>query len=436
MISSRILALTIAVAALLAGTAKNIAGVKKWQIATVTTKDATPLEHDCRRPMAAGYYDTAANKTFVCFTGDKMVPQVAAYDHTHDKWSTPVSVNMHPPTDDDHDYAHIFPLGDGRVGLTSSDHNRKLYFAKSENPGSIKGNWSVAEVRSNLRATYPMPMTSSDGTLYIMYRESGKLSDYRPINWVHSTDNGNSWSKPTPTIDFKNARADNLNEIYLGGMSYDSDHPHESLGEGYHGSWTIAGGGPGTHDHDDYHKNMYYAFFHMSNAHWYAADGTDLGGNIDNTEAEKYAKVFDSGELKGNKERGQTRDIGYTSKAVMDGDGKPVVAFQNGKTNSIDIGRWNGTEWIVTTPPIFKNSRALRDLANVQGKVLILKDHGNGCRVVKLHADGAWKNMAQYHPPLNANDNYFIDNANPEVFILPIKDTANGAVYSVAKCSH
>jgi len=411
------------------------ADVAEWTTTTITTDAETPLAPDVRRIMSAGYYDASVDQTFISFTGADTVPHVAAYDHAGGFWSNPVAVPMHTSTDDNHDYSHIFKLGDGRVGLTTSDHNNALYFAKSENPGSIGGTWDVQEVGSGLDATYPMPMVSrNDGSVSILYRETKSPTDYRPINIVRSEDNGQTWSAPAPAIDYNNSRADYMNEIYLGAMSYQADHPSATLGEGYHGTWTLAGGGGPDygHKHDRFHKNMYYAFFSLTDQQWYAADGTNLGTNITDNDAETYAKVFDSGALEGNRDLGQQPDVGYTSKAVLDADGNPLVAFQNGKTNSIDIGRWDGSQWNVSTPTTFENTRALKDLINVDGKVWLMEDEGNGARVVELQDDGSWQDVAQFTAPTNANDIYFIEDGQADAFALAIRDRDGGGVYSVS----
>jgi hypothetical protein len=419
-------------------TASAVAEVPEWYVSTVTTDAETPLAHDVRRIMAAGYYDATADQTFISFTGANMVPHVAAYDHAAFTWGNPVSVSMHPATTDNHDYSHIFQLPDGRVGLTSSDHNAALYFAKSQGPHSIAGNWTSIEIGSGLDATYPMPMVSqSTGAISILFRQTKSPTDYRPIMRVTSTDNGDTWSSPVSAIDYgSDLRDDYMNEIYLGAMTYVADHPSATLGEGYMGTWTLAGGGGSAYGplHDRFHKNMYYAFYQFADQSWYAADGTNLGTNITDLEAESSALVFDSGALEGRRDLSQVQDIGYTSKAVLDADGNPLVAFQNGKTNSIDIGRWDPdlAQWNVSTPATFEGTRSLRDLANINGKVWLMEDEGNGSRVVELQADGSWTDIATFSPPVNTSDNYFIDNGQPEALILAILDADGGGVYSVS----
>ena len=400
----------------------SVNALPEWDVTTVTT-DSSLLANDVRRAMSAGLFDASVNKTFMCFTGAGMAPMIAAFDHDLKRWGDPVRIPIPDSSTDNHDYPHLFQSADGRLHITYSRHNISLWIASSENPHSIGGSWNVREIGSNLKATYPMPVKASDGTLYILYRVTLSPTDYRPIRWVKSTDNGQTWSNPTPSIDYNASRSDNMNEIYLGQLNYEPDHP---FGEGYGASWTLAGGGSTRNDHDDYHKNMYYAFFRVSDAHWLSAAGTDLGTNIDDSEAEAHCLVFDSGALVGNRELGEVQDIGYGSSAVSFPDsGHPVVVFTNGKTKSIDVGVWNGASWDVSAA--FAGTRGYKDFNRIDGKLWMLKDNGNGAEVNEF--DGStWTPVATFSPPLNT-ETIFIDDANPEVLVFAARDTE--AIYSV-----
>lgn len=274
------------VAGVVLGAAAALQGctTRGWNVTTLTS-DAAALAEDYRRPMSVGLYDAAVNKTFICYTGAGMVPMVAAYDHGSGRWGDSLAVSIPDRSTDPHDYPHIFMSADGHLHITYSRHNESLWISTSEYPHSIEGAWNTREIGSRLKATYPMPIKGADGTIYILYRATLTPTDYRPIKWVKSSDNGATWSDPVSSIDYHNSRSDHMNEIYLGQMGYEPGHP--LFGEGYSTSWTLAGGGPHRNDHDDYHKNMYYAFFSMSNAHWRAANGMDLGLNIDDAEAER-----------------------------------------------------------------------------------------------------------------------------------------------------
>jgi hypothetical protein len=400
----------------------------EWEVTTVTT-DSSLLAHDARRAMSVGFFDASVNKTFMCFTGSQMGLMITAFDHDLKRWGALINIPTPDSSSDFHDYSHLFQSADGHLHLTYSRHNESLWIASSENPNSIEGNWNVREIGSDLKATYPMPIKASDGTLYIHYRVTLSPDDYRPMKWVKSADNGQTWSAPTSCIDYGNSRADNMNEIYLGQMNYEPDHP---FGEGYGTSWTLAGGGPTRNNHDDYHKDMYYAFFRVSDAHWLSAAGFDLGINITDSEAQEHCLVFNSGELGGNRELGEVQAIGYGSSAVsLPGSGYPVVVFTNGKTDSIDVGVWNGTNWDVSTA--FADTRGYRDFNRINGKLWMLKNTDNGNEREVVEFDGSswppvWTPVATYTPPL-PTEAIFIDDANPEVLIFVANDTQ--AIYSV-----
>ena len=105
-------------------------------------------------------------------------------------------------------------------------------------------------------------------------------TDFRPIKYVRSTDNGKTWvSSATLTGEKWNIapidRPDNMNEIYIGQMRLEPANRHHR--ERIAISYTLAGGGPEGHLHDRYHKNMYYCTFNPRNQHFYSVDGKDLG---------------------------------------------------------------------------------------------------------------------------------------------------------------
>jgi len=383
------------------------------------------VAHDCRRPMAVGLYDKQADKTFVCWPGAGMAPQVAAYDHGRRTWGKPVGIDA-GRSNDDHDYPHLVVSADGHVHVVYSRHNRSLWIATSPKPRTVQGRWNVREIGRGLKATYPMPITASDGAITILYRKTVE-TDYRPIMRVRSADNGRTWSAPRPCIDHGSTRrGDHLDEIYIGAMTREPKHPR--FAEGYNCSWTIAGGGPDRHKHDDYHKNMYYAFFRAADARWRAADGTDLGAHIDNTEAETHCKVYDSGRLERNRAAGSGVDIGYISKAWCDADGRPVVLFENHKAHCLSIGRWTGRRWAVTTPAALKRTRGFFDFARIRGTLLILTGDGRSVRIVACR-DAGWKTVATYRPPQRVRDNFFIDNPRPAAFIFA--SSTAGSLWSV-----
>ena len=343
----------------------------------------------CRRPMATGVYDAKTQKVYACWSGPSMQPQVAAIDPSSGKVLQVKALKIPDKSQDFHDYPHIIQSADGVLHVFYSRHNRSLFQITAPSPNTIDGEWTAREIGSGLRATYPMPISDSKGTMYVFYRVT-KGGDYRPMAYVKSTDNGNTWSKPVKAIDHeKTRRKDHLDEIYIGALTPASP---KGLGEVFHCTWTIAGGGPERHDHDDYHKNVYHAYFRPSDGHWLSADGTDLGSLIDDTVAEKHCKVFDSGALYGIKRKREPMDIGYITKAVSGPDGHPIVLFQDGKRKSVAMGRWTGTEWSVSAPEgLNKHQRFMDVYVGPDGKQLFVMLPAKAGTIETLVSTGDYK---------------------------------------------
>ena len=385
----------------------------------------------CRRPMAVGLFDEKAGErggTFVCWSGPRMQPQVAAFDHATATWGEPRGLDVGGGSSDFHDYPHLVQGRDGRLHVFYSRHNRALYHLAAPEPHSIDGAWTHREIGRRLRATYPMPVVSDDGTLFVFYRIT-RGEDELPLAYVVSGDGGETWSDPAPAIDHADTRReDHLDEIYAGSLTPGR---HPRLGAGAHIAWTLAGGGPERHDHDDYHKNVYHAFFRFADRRWYAADETDLGESIDAREADGRCLVFDSAPLEHKRGGGAYRqDIGYTPEAAPLPDGRVAVVFGDGKRERIGVAVWTGQAWRVTYPDELGDRRDFEDLTvDADGTLRLLlraggdaEARGGSDRVaVYTSADAgtAWTLHARTAPtdrPINRA--YFIDRARPEASLL------------------
>ena len=195
-------------------------------------------------------------------------------------------------------------------------------------------------------ASYPMPVVADNGVMYLFYRETSQyvsrsdLTDDRPLKLLNSTDSGATWTDLGYVI--RTDRIDNLDEIYVGQIRH--EHAQGSVPEQFLVVWTIAGGGPGNHAHDVYHRNMYYASFRPSTQHFYSADGTDLGTSIDTGEAETRCKVYDTGSPSG-------LDVSYMNLVHADDDGKPIVVWNWSAADRAKASKWTGSSWRTTDVP-------------------------------------------------------------------------------------
>jgi hypothetical protein len=269
--------------------------------AQVMTPSTAVAARTDRRPVAGGVYDAAAGKTFISWGGQYEDNYVQAYDHRRRTWSAPVRVAG--GDSDSHNYPTMVQAADGHLLVFRGLHNKELWVARSPQPHSIEGTWSDLQIPAGLGATYPMPVRTADGTLFVFIRETagdfdpGYPTDTRPMKYVRSTDNGLTWQSSASLTGDRWAiaplgRADNMNEVYVGQLRYEPATllHRERIGIVY----TLAGGGPEGHLHDRYHRNIYYADFTPSDLHFHAADGHDLGTTVDDADQEAHLKVVDT----------------------------------------------------------------------------------------------------------------------------------------------
>jgi hypothetical protein len=265
---------------------------------TVMTPATAVAARTDRRPVAGGLYDAVAQQTFISWGGQFEDNYVQAYDHRTRTWSAPVRVAG--GDNDSHNYPTMVQADDGHLLVFRGLHNRELWVARSPRPHSIAGEWTDTIIPAGLGATYPMPVKTADGTLFVFIRETAGdfdpafPTDTRPMKYVRSTDDGRTWQSSAALTGERWAiaplnRPDNMNEIYIGQLRYEPATPlhPERIGIVY----TLAGGGPEGHLHDRYHRNVYYASFTPKDLRFHAATGRDLGTSIDDPEQERFLKV-------------------------------------------------------------------------------------------------------------------------------------------------
>ncbi|MFD9734288.1 BNR-4 repeat-containing protein [Umezawaea sp. NPDC059074] len=264
------------------------------EFTTTTTATSVAARSD-RRPVAGGLYDAVAKKTFVSWAGQFEDNYAQSFDHRTNQWSTPVKYA--DGDSDSHNYPTLVQAKDGHLLSFRGRHNVELVLNRAPEAHSSEGVWSE-RVISKDAATYPMPFVTADGTIFVFFRETSHdlvpaiPTDTRPMQYVVSKDNGQTWKTSQELTGNKFAlgsdtRTDNMNETYFGQIRQEPDGRVRIV-------YTLAGGGPEGHLHDRYHRNIYYTWFNPKNLHFYSASGRDLGTQVDDADQEKYLKVIET----------------------------------------------------------------------------------------------------------------------------------------------
>jgi hypothetical protein len=299
-----------------------------------------------RRPVAGGVYDSATDTTFICWAGQHEDGYVQAFDHTTGIWSPPVRVI--PGHGNSHNYPTILQASDGHVLLFAARHNTSLVLARSPRPHSVEGEWQVRTIEEAVAATYPMPYRASNGELFVFYRQTTCTldprmpPDTRPILFVRSGDNGRTWQNSAQLTGEPYAigsvdHPGNLNEIYLGQLRRRPD-----AADQVDLVWTLAGGGPGQHRHDYFHKDIQHAVFDPATLTFADASGQALGSRLDRELQERHCKVAATS---------LARPGGRMTPSYIQLVGtcpSPFVvwrSFAKDVTTHVHVSAWTGEQW-------------------------------------------------------------------------------------------
>jgi len=372
-----------------------------------------------RRPVAVGFYDAGVNKTFVSWMGSGGSALVKAYDHATKTWS-PDKVAGKGTFSDSHNYPAMIRGKDNRLYIFYGCHNSPMQMAVSADPLSIDGTWKNGSVGAAPAASYPAPIITSDGTMYVfirLTRMKNGATDDRPFALVKSTDNGATWTKQTIIDNYP--RNDNLTEIYNGKISYEPAHGGGKAK--IHIAWTLAGGGSaGHHEHDAFTRNIYYAYLDPSNDHLYSIKGEDLGTTVDDQESETKARVLDTGCSNCAHQTGYQISVNYLD------DGSPLILFghyQNGLTSV----RWDGNAWAtkVVTPGLGEP----REINKIGPRSFqAMRTTGNTCLVYRTVDGGAtWAMEATVTAPHPVGRCHVITNAHPDVKLFMEQNPDSGS---------
>jgi hypothetical protein len=376
-----------------------------------------------RRPMPVGFYDASVNKTFVSWMGPGSNALVKAYDHATATWSPDKVVGKSPDVDS-HNYPTMIRGKDNRLYIFYGCHNTPLRMAVSPDPLSIDGTWKDGNVAAAPDASYPAPLITSDGTMYVfirLTRQKNGHTDDRPFALIKSTDNGQTWTRQLIIDPYP--RADNLTEIYNGKISYQP--ARGDVKARIHIAWTLAGGGPGKHEHDAFTRNIYYAYLDPATDHLYDIGGRDLGTTIDDAEAEMSCKALDTGCSNCAHQTGYQISVSYND------DSSPLILFGH-YMNGLTAVRRQAAGW--ATKVVATDTGEPRDINRIgPGAFQAFRSAGNTC-VVHRTTDGGetWRLETTITAPHPVGRCHVIDNHHPDVKLFMEQNTIGGGT-STAK---
>jgi hypothetical protein len=301
-----------------------------------------------RRPLAGGVHDRAVKTTFISWSGQFADTYVQAYDHAAGTWSAPK--RLAGGESDSHNYPTMVQAADGHLLIVRGMHNSRTVVSRSPRPHSLEGDWTHTEVPEGDAASYPMPIVLKDGTLIVFYRETTREidpsapSDFRPIKYILSRDDGRTWQGSEeltgqPFALGSTSRADHMDEIYIGQARYDR------RANRIHLVYTLAGGGPGQHVHDHFHRNIYHASFDPETLTFSSAAGRDLGTQVDDAEQERYLEVVETPLVRpaSLKSPDYIQQVGW-----LPGGAPFVLWFEFDETGTAlnRLAVWNGRRWV------------------------------------------------------------------------------------------
>jgi hypothetical protein len=371
-----------------------------------------------RRPIPVGFYDATANKTFVSWMGPGSDAIVKAFDHVSKTWSAD-KIAGNATFADKHNYPALIKGKDNRLYMFYGCHNTPLRMAVSPGPLSIDGAWTDGNIGAAPDASYPAPIITSEGTMYVfirLTRQQNGHSDDRPFALIKSTDSGKTWTKQMVIDPYP--RPDNLTEIYNGKITYQPAQGAQKAR--IHLAWTLAGGGPGSHQHDAFTRNVYYAYLDPTNDHLYDIKGTDLGTSIDNNEGETKCKALDTGCSNCDHQAGYQVSVNYND------DATPVILFTHSGKGLTTV-RWDGNAW--TSNLVTSMAGEPRDIFKFGARSFqAFRTAGNTCQVFRTTDGGAtWRQEATVTAPHAVGRCHVIENHHPDVKLFMEQSPAEGA---------
>ncbi len=264
---------------------------------TASTRNAFARIQRGGRPYAAfySYYICphaveGGGKVFCAYQDGEGRPIAMAYDPAAKTWAGPIRASDHGLGRDTHGNPSICVDRRGRIHLFFGCHGRAMWHVRTARPYDITAWEKIAHPTD--RATYPEIMRMADGRLLLFYRAGGHVL---PWSMRTSNDDGQTWSQAEKIIEMRLVPRDPKAAAYcafLPGAAYRTVHCFfvykDDNPRGNRRKYL------GLHE-AVYRYNVYY-IHRDAEGKWLGADGSKLKLPLSKAEADRHARVHDTGQ--------------------------------------------------------------------------------------------------------------------------------------------
>lgn len=256
------------------------------------------------------YYN---NRTYIIW--QTLDPYIIEFRHGNENWFGPYQIGTNPLSGDDHGPPAILRDTLGYLHVFYGCHNSKIQYARSTNPNDITA-WTDKGEIGGAMSTYMKPMLASNGNIYVFHRCCGTAVSGEHA-YIKSTDNGDTWGEVVQLISFGAGKATGY-----GSIDYETDSNR------VHYSWCYYDNGLLKRLH------VYHFYLDLSDNNIYSMDGTNMGAQVSEAEANANCLVYNSGANQTN------------LPVVYVYNGIPYIIFQHDDTGwKYKFTKWNGSSW-------------------------------------------------------------------------------------------
>ena len=268
---------------------------------------------------------------YILYTEDNNKGRICRYSISDGQsvWSDDLFETI-APHDISHNDSAIAVDGDGYLHCWIGMHNRQgMQYYRSDSPGDIKAFSQCSDEmpQPDLRRTYPWSCTSSNGDVFVIFREA-RASDNEYQDLFHWNNKTKKW-KRTSLLGIRGDSA------YMSAIYADKEN-----------NVHIATAWSDYHFHDNHFQRGSYLRYDVTEDKYYKADGTEVTKfPIDHHS--KDADLF----YENQKDWGEIEEI-QTPRIAVNTRNQPVIVYpytaDDGGRWTYRLARWDGEKWTHT----------------------------------------------------------------------------------------